>query len=269
MLIALRNYCYERTPETGPGMRSRARSLVEQIRHFFEVRILSGELPKGSELPAERAIAEATGASRRVVRQVMQGLSNDRLVLRRVGSGTRVSWTASTREARLRSIRDLAKVLPSGIELLETRLTLEPQIAVFAAERAQPKDLARMRRALEAMRDAPDLIAFKKAGYAFHREIVVATRNPLLLAVYDLLINIRETVGWDKFDRVNATPAIRRKQVRQQYEILEAIGRKDGQRARRLHEEFLTENIVDFRYGSDDELVWSKVLRQEAQPTRR
>jgi DNA-binding FadR family transcriptional regulator len=247
MLIALRNYCYERTPEMGPGMRSRARSLVDQIHHFFEVRILSGELPKGSELPAERAIAEAAGASRRVVRQAMQRLCDEKLVVRRVGSGTRVAWSATTKRARLRSIRDLAKVLPSGIELLETRLTLEPQIAVFASQRAKPKDLLRMRRALDEMRDAADLTTFKKSGYAFHREIVVATRNPLLLALYDLLIIVRETVGWDKFDRVNATPAMRRKQVRQQYEILDAISRRDAERARQLHMEFLTENIVDFR----------------------
>lgn len=187
----------------------------------------------------------------------MERLVSDGLVVRKVGSGTWVNWSANKRQTRRRSLRDLAAVLPSGVELLETRLAIEPQIGVFAAERAGPSDVARMRLAVDAMRDARDLIAFKKAGYAFHREIVVATRDPLLLAIYDLLITIRETIGWDKFDRINATPEMRQKQCKQQYDILDAITRKDRSRVRHLHEEFLMENILDFDFGSDEDTRWS------------
>ena len=69
--------------------------------------IQAGQYGHGDKLPAERQLAEAFGTSRTTVRAALDQLESERLVSRRIGSGTFVNSptarrprTSPTRPAR-------------------------------------------------------------------------------------------------------------------------------------------------------------------------
>ncbi|MDW4572132.1 PLP-dependent aminotransferase family protein [Microbacterium sp. M3] len=94
--------------------------------------IEGGELRPGDRLPAERALATAIAVSRGTVVAAYALLSEDELVERRQGSGTRVAGhigpALPARERRAQG-EGLFSALPSGIDLLRAVPTM-PDLAV-------------------------------------------------------------------------------------------------------------------------------------------
>jgi DNA-binding FadR family transcriptional regulator len=80
------------------------------------------------------------------------------------------------------------------VGLFELRLIIEPAAAALAAERRSPEDLARMRDALQRMeRHGLADVEGQSADREFHDAILVATRNPALVA---LSSSIGAAVRW-------------------------------------------------------------------------
>lgn len=75
-------------PVTTPRYRSIYQALLDQIRR--------GAYPVGSLLPPEVALCRQFGASRHTVREAIRILSEDGIVTRRAGVGTRVEATKSS-----------------------------------------------------------------------------------------------------------------------------------------------------------------------------
>lgn len=97
-----------------------------QIEQRLAARIGSGELPDGSRLPGERALAEALGVSRMTVRQALASLAARGLITRGVGRGTFVCPP--------RLAHDLTRV--AGFSEQVRRAGLEPGADVRAVARA-------------------------------------------------------------------------------------------------------------------------------------
>jgi len=81
--------------------------LYHQLKQWLANRILSGELPPGSQLPDELDICERLGVSRGVVRQALTELTYEGLISRQRGRGTFVS-TPKTAEGLISGLRGLA-----------------------------------------------------------------------------------------------------------------------------------------------------------------
>ncbi|HEY65870.1 MAG TPA: PLP-dependent aminotransferase family protein [Caldilineae bacterium] len=73
--------------------------LYQQIRHQIREMILSGRLPPGTRLPAERALAAALGVNRTTVVNAYRELQADGLVEAHVGRGTTVCAPGPSSEA--------------------------------------------------------------------------------------------------------------------------------------------------------------------------
>ena len=118
--------------------------LYEQIVQQIEDSILKGELTEGSQLPAERELAEQFGVSRTAVREAIKALQEKGLVDAFPGRGTFVT-NGSSNSMR----RSLDRIIKTGDQdgstyLVEVREILEPEIAALAASRADYEDLERM-----------------------------------------------------------------------------------------------------------------------------
>jgi len=81
--------------------------LYHQLKEWFAVRIASGELAPGAQLPTELELCERFGLSRGVVRQALSELRYDGLVERHRGRGTYVS-VPKTAEGLISGLRGLA-----------------------------------------------------------------------------------------------------------------------------------------------------------------
>jgi DNA-binding FadR family transcriptional regulator len=77
-----------------------------------------------------------------------------------------------------------------------SRLAIEPMQARLAALRATRGDIDRLFEAADASRDASDPLSYEKADAAFHRRISAAARNPLLIAIFDAMLETALEGAW-------------------------------------------------------------------------
>jgi len=146
--------------------------------------IMAGGFPEGARLPTEHQLAQRFAVSRPVVREALQRLQSDGVVMARQGSGTYVQRSPSQRVAELTSQLSLHEVL----QALELRMALEDLSARLAARHRTEEQLRTIESARRALGEAfRQGAAAKEADYAFHRAIAVASGNGLLVSALDQL----------------------------------------------------------------------------------
>jgi GntR family transcriptional repressor for pyruvate dehydrogenase complex len=169
----------------------RASRLYQQIVEQIEQSIRTGQLKPGDQLPAERDLAERFGVSRTAVREAVKALCEKGLVEALPGRGTFV--IDATSQVIKQSLDLLINIsTPEGLAHLEdVREIFEPEIAARAAIRAEPKQLAAMREAIEAMdRSLDDADAYIEADLDFHLALAEAAQNPLVLTLIDSIVGL-------------------------------------------------------------------------------
>lgn len=221
------------------NVRERSRLQSGEMHAYFRSAIVTGALARGDRLPAERQLAQDFGANRRTVREVLDRLARDGMIERRQGSGSYVAWAAEKPEPG----RLFPTPAVSPLDAIEVRLVLEPNYCDLVVARATEEDFARMRARLRDMETARDQVAFKEAGYAFHLDVVRATRNPLLVAMYEMLVAARAKAGWGTLIPLNDRKEQRDEQVAANRSIYEALLARDAERARALSAYHLAEML--------------------------
>ena len=145
--------------------------------------ICSERYPAGSALPKENDLCALYGVSRTVIRETLKVLATKGLVHSRPRVGTVVCAKA---EWNILDAQVLEWMGPRIQELdllgciLETRRTVEPVAAEFAAERATVQEIADLEGAWMRMRDADadgDTAAFTRADVQFHEILLKASHN--------------------------------------------------------------------------------------------
>lgn len=72
------------------------------------------------------------------------------------------------------------------LDVIEGRIAIEAEAAALAAERRTPNDLRAIRRALvHRDQQRSDTVGLVDADTAFHRAIVAAAHNPILIELFD------------------------------------------------------------------------------------
>jgi DNA-binding GntR family transcriptional regulator len=147
------------TPRGGPG--ARPREIYERIRSS----IMRGELRPNEPL-IEADLAEQLGVSRTPIREGLQRLATDGLIVAR-----RRGW--AVREHSEAEIR----------QIYEVRAALEGYAARLAAERSTPEELDRLEalgvEGLDVVTH-PDDSDIVVTNDTFHDQLVAAAHNPLL-----------------------------------------------------------------------------------------
>jgi DNA-binding GntR family transcriptional regulator len=195
--------------------------LREEIEDLLLGRILSGHYSPGDRL-VETRIAQELGTSQAPVREALRDLTQLRLV-----------ETVPFRGARVREI-----ALEEILEGYPVRSALEE----FAAREAATKlkgDVSALEREFDQMRAAAakgDVSAQFAHDAAFHRQIVEAAGNKMLLAVWDSLgIHARTAITFMKSGMSSSEVLDLHRP------ILEALREQDGEQAAvSLHRHFTT-----------------------------
>jgi DNA-binding GntR family transcriptional regulator len=145
--------------------------LYFQVAQRLQELIESGELPPGTRLENEIALADQLGLSRPTMRQAIQHLVNRGLVIRKRGVGTQVARTRVRRQVELTSLYD-------DLE----RAHRQPRTDVLSFRRVPaPDDIAA---ALHLPADA-EIIAIERLRYALDEPLAIM-RNYLPAGVAEL-----------------------------------------------------------------------------------
>lgn len=174
-------------------VRPHYREAAERIRAIIDGGRLSGPGRLGAgRLPSERGLAETLGVSRRVLREALGLLEAEGRISRQHGRGT---FATDARHATESLVHEMSR-LTNPVDTLEARLAIEPMQARLAALRATRGDIDRLFEAADASRDATDPLSYEKADAAFHRRISAAARNPLLIAIFDAVLETALEGSW-------------------------------------------------------------------------
>jgi GntR family transcriptional repressor for pyruvate dehydrogenase complex len=153
-------------------------TLADRVTEALLSKIAGSEIPPGSQLPSEQAMATGFGVSRTVVREAVSRLKSEGLLDSRQGRGVFVRADRSDVPFRIQI--DAQNPLQSLLRVLELRLGLDPEIASLAAQRRRRDQMTAINRALA------DIERARKAGQdavaedlKFHLSIAMAAENPL------------------------------------------------------------------------------------------
>ncbi len=154
--------------------------LADQAAELLLERIRSGEWALGAKLPGETTLAPQLGVGRSTVREAIRQLAGRGVLATRQGSGVFVtaldapeSWDAVLRRTDI-------------LAVIEARIAIECEAAALAAKRHTPADIRSIRRALESRAEHRfEVERHVDTDTAFHRTVVAAAHNPILLELFD------------------------------------------------------------------------------------
>lgn len=169
-----------------------------QVSQSISQQILSalrdGRYPVGSRLPSESELAQQFGVSRPSVREALAALQFAGYVESRRGAGSVVVSLHSRGDSAGGPGRPVLQTATDIVDLLETRLVLEPAAMASAAADPDLDGLASARAVVDGMRVAatePELRA--ETDIRAHRALVRVCRNKVLvestLQVLDLVLD--------------------------------------------------------------------------------
>lgn len=201
-------------------------------------------LPVGQRLPPERSLCKELGLSRAALRGALAVMEAEGRIWRHVGRGTFLGPRPPMQE---RGISLLARRTHPE-EVMEVRLTLEPQIAALSAKRATLDDMQEIERCLARSRACQDMESFEQWDSALHQAIARAARNALLYGLFETVNSVRERRIWGELKIASLTPERMKTYHAQHGACVEALRNRNPDRAgaaMREHLETVRANLFD------------------------
>jgi DNA-binding GntR family transcriptional regulator len=165
----------------------------------------------------EKALVRSTGGSLTLVRQALDQLGEEGVVVKR-----RRRW-------------HVARSATAAImhEIFEVRTTLEGMCVRLAAERITPEEVARMEQVqhdFERTIKEGDNVALLAVDRKFHQQLYEASGNRFLARALDDMYTLIYRLSYFALDRMGSMRA----NVEDHRDILDAVSRGDGRTAERL-----------------------------------
>jgi DNA-binding FadR family transcriptional regulator len=230
-----------------------ADQIVEDLRN----QILSGELPNGSRLPAERELAEQYDVSGPTIREAIRVLTAMGLVSTRNGSRTTVTAQADTLLAM--SIASVVQLEKVGVaEVLGLLGVLHSYAAELACRDASDEEIDRLRQVSERIGEAEGVPASAEALREFFGTLSEISHNPLLAAISRFISEVQiglavKTSGREAGSWGRIADALQGERER----IVDAIAARDPGNAAAVVREYhrrVVERVLHVRGKGDDKV---------------
>lgn len=161
---------------------------VQVVIDTLFAKIKSEEYPVDTRLPSERSLAADLGVSRNTVREALDVLETRRVIRRRAGSGSFVTYKS---EPRARPSSDSVAERTSPLDHLVVRGIIEPEMVRLAVINMTPRELDELDAIVSRIENVrTDVNEFIKYEEELYRKIAQGTRNPLLESCYELTIEV-------------------------------------------------------------------------------
>lgn len=222
--------------------------VVQDLRTLVE----KNQMQVGDRLPAERKLCEQLGVSRSSLREAIQQLTSQGMLVSKVGAGTFLQQLP-TNWSQYQIVQPLSNLIDEDpayrFDVQEARMVLEGGTAWYAAQRATSEDLKNIRACYEQIAHFQILGDDDQAAISdakFHLAIAEASHNLVLIqmmrGLFDLL-QYNVVLGRRKV----YTEAHRFDQLHDQhFQVMDAIERQDPEAARAAvcgHIEFVVQQV--------------------------
>ena len=178
--------------------KAQATNLTRSVVENFKEQFLNGRIKPGDRIPSERELTEKLNVSRSTIREAIIALKVMGLV--DVQQGKRARVTVPSVDNVLEILSLVAPLDKTNIlYLLELREIFEPACVSLATKRVTPSELSTILQKLDYMkRSHKDVGTFFKADYEFHKAIMIATHNDMIVMFYNvfqpLLVSLHKRI---------------------------------------------------------------------------
>ncbi len=222
-MLSRRSRAESDNPDALPAVRGAA-----GVAAYLRRAILDGVYLFGERLPAERQLAGAMKSSRSTIREALRILDQDKMIERRVGSGTYVRYRADT-------AADEVAEITNPLELIDVRLAVEPEMTRLAAINATAKDFEAIEAILARLESSGgDANHFTKWDRRLHQLLAEASHNPLMASIYRHINHVRGHDQWNAMKDKILTRERIADYNHQHRELYQALRLRDGEQALRV-----------------------------------
>ncbi len=163
---------------------------AEKAYSFLLQEIVTEKIKVGERLVSERDLAVQLGISRITLREALRALCNAGFLETRRGGGT---YVISAKDKMTSYVTQVAQAT-NIFEVLQVRAIIEPEAARLAAKKATQADLDYIKKCKENREkiieeqltsDVDEIDSLHDADTDFHRSLVLASHNTILLGFFD------------------------------------------------------------------------------------
>ncbi len=204
----------------------------------------------GSRLPTERGLSNDLRLTRTTVRNAMALLESDGAISREVGRGTFLLREPTSEIAGLGADSGATSTFLSDVGpmvVMAARQTFEPRAMLLVAEEATEADFDNAEFCLIGCDQAENYDDFERWDLTFHRSLIEATHNTLLLRMYGLIEVARQGDLWGTMKRRGDSRERRQRGCGEHHAILLALRNRDGRSAQEAMAIHLTSVAVNLR----------------------
>lgn len=200
-------------------------------------------LDKEQRLPSERTLAAQIGIGRRALRRALEVLEAEGRIWRHQGKGTFLGPRPAEAPA---SLQELSR-RTNPLEVMDARLEVEPSLARLAALRASKADIERLLLLADKTASTTDADARELWDGALHRAIAEVAGNSILLAIFDLVNQVRQDNAWQLLRERARSSGRQQLYVDQHRRVIAAIAGREAhaaERAMREHLELVRDGLL-------------------------
>jgi GntR family transcriptional regulator, transcriptional repressor for pyruvate dehydrogenase complex len=215
--------------------------------------ILNGDIREGESLPTERELVSQTGLSRGSVREALRMLAVEGLVRPRHGRLGGNIVTLPGKESMAHFVNQFVVGRRLSLRTVqESRETIEPTLARFAAERRSPDDVKKLRALNGELANAvSDRAQFAAVNIEWHNAVAAASRNDLLAAfLFSMSFGVAMSTMADEYD----TMEVRKAAINIHARIADAIEAQSADLAFRRMEKHVSATRAVTRAREDREI---------------
>lgn len=204
--------------------------------------IKEGLWQPGSRIPSEQELAAAFSVSRNSIREAVKTLNNMGVLESKPGQGTFLSSDAIRRILYSEFIEKGYDDV-SLLEITEIRILLESQSAYWAAKRATDGELEELKEILRQSHECLEnnLECQDQVHFAFHEALVRLSKNSFVIR---LLSSIHAEIEAQRAKYEEVSPFEQIDLIRDQEEIIDAILKREPEKARKAMEKHLNKGLL-------------------------
>lgn len=155
-------------------------SLSQQVADLILENLIGGRWAIGEKIPGEHSLSTEFGVSRSTIREAIRHLTAGGVLSSKHGVGAFV--TALEMRPDIDGAFDRAAIEA----VIEARMAVESEAARLAADRRTPEDIKNIESRLKCRESKlTEMPAHIEADIDFHRAVLLAADNPILVAIFD------------------------------------------------------------------------------------
>ena len=197
-------------------------NLVDAVCQQLREMIVSGKFPEGTKLDSENKLARSFNVSRVVIREALQQLRSEKLIVTRQGVGPYVANPSNF----MLSTQTIDLTEEAYRDFLHFRESVEYGAVTLSKTAATEADFDALDRCVQMMEACRhDRPSFNEADYEFHLAVVKCSHNlylenaiksnrQLLICVFDAMNDLPEAGNFGMTSHVDLAALMRRRDVK-------------------------------------------------------